>query len=156
MADPKVITIIPARMASTRLPGKPLADIAGLPMIVHVLRRAQDARTGEVVVATDSEAVFACVDKAGGRAIMTRADHVSGSDRIFEALASIDPEGECKIVLNVLQDRLGRAAAGEIDVAHGTERRTATQRTRTSRKTSVAAPLVSMPARTPIRSPELT
>jgi 3-deoxy-manno-octulosonate cytidylyltransferase (CMP-KDO synthetase) len=104
MAEPKVITINPARMASTRLPGKPLADIAGLPMIVHVLRRAQDARTGEVVVATDSEAVFACVDKAGGRAIMTRADHVSGSDRIFEALASIDPEGECKIVLNVQGD----------------------------------------------------
>lgn len=104
MADPKVITIIPARMASTRLPGKPLADIAGTPMIVHVLRRAQEARTGEVVVATDSEAVFACVDKAGGRAIMTRTDHVSGSDRIFEALASIDPEGECGIVLNVQGD----------------------------------------------------
>jgi 3-deoxy-manno-octulosonate cytidylyltransferase (CMP-KDO synthetase) len=104
MADPKVITIIPARMASTRLPGKPLADIAGLPMIVHVLRRAQEARTGEVVVATDSEAVFACVDKAGGRAIMTRTDHVSGSDRIFEALTAVDPEGECKIVLNVQGD----------------------------------------------------
>jgi 3-deoxy-manno-octulosonate cytidylyltransferase (CMP-KDO synthetase) len=91
-------------MASTRLPGKPLADIAGLPMIVHVLRRAQEARTGEVVVATDSEAVFACVDKAGGRAIMTRTDHVSGSDRIFEALTAVDPEGECKIVLNVQGD----------------------------------------------------
>jgi 3-deoxy-manno-octulosonate cytidylyltransferase (CMP-KDO synthetase) len=81
-----------------------LADIAGLPMIVHVLRRAQEARTGEVVVATDSEAVFACVDKAGGRAIMTRTDHVSGSDRIFEALTAVDPEGECKIVLNVQGD----------------------------------------------------
>ncbi len=104
MADPKVITIIPARMASTRLPGKPLADIAGTPMIVHVLRRAQEARTGEVVVATDSEAVFACVDKAGGRAIMTRTDHISGSDRIFEALASIDPERQCGIVLNVQGD----------------------------------------------------
>jgi 3-deoxy-manno-octulosonate cytidylyltransferase (CMP-KDO synthetase) len=104
MADPKVITIIPARMASTRLPGKPLADIAGLPMIVHVLRRAQEARTGEVVVATDSEAVFACVDKAGGRAIMTRTDHVSGSDRIAEALAAVDPEVSCGIVLNVQGD----------------------------------------------------
>ena len=104
MADPKVITVIPARMASTRLPGKPLADIAGTPMIVHVLRRAQAAHTGEVVVATDSEAVFACVDKAGGRAIMTRTDHVSGSDRISEALAAVDPEGACQIVLNVQGD----------------------------------------------------
>jgi 3-deoxy-manno-octulosonate cytidylyltransferase (CMP-KDO synthetase) len=104
MADPRVITIIPARMASTRLPGKPLADIAGIPMIVHVLRRAQAAHIGEVVVATDSEAVFACVDKAGGRAIMTRTDHVSGSDRIFEALMSVDPEERSEIVLNVQGD----------------------------------------------------
>jgi 3-deoxy-manno-octulosonate cytidylyltransferase (CMP-KDO synthetase) len=104
MSHPKVITVIPARMASTRLPGKPLADIAGTPMIVHVLRRAQEARTGEVVVATDSEAVLACVDKAGGRAIMTRTDHVSGSDRISEALAAVDPEGLCQIVLNVQGD----------------------------------------------------
>ncbi len=79
-------------MASTRLPGKPLADIAGLPMIVHVLRRAQEARIGEVVVATDSEAIAAAVEKAGGRAVMTRADHASGSDRIYEALEALDPE----------------------------------------------------------------
>ena len=98
------VIIVPARLASTRLPGKPLADIVGLPMIVHVLRRAQAAHTGEVVVATDSEAVFACVDKAGGRAIMTRTDHVSGSDRISEALAAVDPEGVCQIVLNVQGD----------------------------------------------------
>ena len=104
MAAADVITIIPARMASTRLPGKPLADIAGTPMIVHVLRRAEAAGTGQVVVATDSEAIFACVEKAGGRAIMTRADHVSGSDRIFEALTSADPEGRCAIVLNVQGD----------------------------------------------------
>jgi 3-deoxy-manno-octulosonate cytidylyltransferase (CMP-KDO synthetase) len=104
MADPEVITIIPARMASTRLPGKPLADIAGTPMIVHVLRRAEAAGTGSVVVATDSEAIFACVEKAGGRAVMTRADHVSGSDRISEALESADPERRCGIVLNVQGD----------------------------------------------------
>ena len=104
MADPAVITIIPARMASTRLPGKPLADIGGTPMIVHVLRRAQAAGIGPVVVATDSEAIFAGVEKAGGRAVMTRADHVSGSDRIFEALASADPEARCGIVLNVQGD----------------------------------------------------
>jgi 3-deoxy-manno-octulosonate cytidylyltransferase (CMP-KDO synthetase) len=104
MAEPQVMTLIPARMASTRLPGKPLIDIAGTPMIVHVLRRAQAAGTGPVVVATDSEAIFACVEKAGGRAIMTRADHISGSDRIFEALTNADPEGRYGIVLNVQGD----------------------------------------------------
>src|SRR5262249_52263978 len=97
MAD--VLILIPARMASTRLPGKPLLDIAGEPMIVHVMRRAQAARVGEVVVATDSEVIAACVEKAGGRAVMTRADHVSGSDRIFEALEVIDPQRRSSIVL---------------------------------------------------------
>jgi 3-deoxy-manno-octulosonate cytidylyltransferase (CMP-KDO synthetase) len=91
-------------MASTRLPGKPLADIAGEPMIVHVMRRAQEADLGAVVVATDSEAIATCVEKAGGRAVMTRADHVSGSDRIFEALGSADPTGRCGIVVNVQGD----------------------------------------------------
>ena len=104
MADSDVLIVIPARMASTRLPGKPLADIAGEPMIVHVLRRAQDANVGDVVVATDSEAIAACVEKAGGRAVMTRADHLSGSDRIFEALGSADPTGRCGIVVNVQGD----------------------------------------------------
>ena len=91
-------------MASSRLPGKPLADIAGLPMIVHVLRRAQAAKIGEAVVATDSEAVAAAVEKAGGRAIMTRTDHVSGSDRIYEALEALDPEHRIGIVVNVQGD----------------------------------------------------
>ena len=104
MADNDVLIIIPARMASERLPGKPLADIAGEPMIVHVLRRAAAAAAGPVVVATDSEAIAACVEKAGGRAVMTRADHASGSDRIFEALESIDPEGRAGIVVNVQGD----------------------------------------------------
>jgi 3-deoxy-manno-octulosonate cytidylyltransferase (CMP-KDO synthetase) len=104
MADNDVLIVIPARMASTRLPGKPLADIAGEPMIVHVMRRAQEADLGAVVVATDSEAIFSCVEKAGGRAVMTRADHVSGSDRIFEALGSADPTGRCGIVVNVQGD----------------------------------------------------
>jgi 3-deoxy-manno-octulosonate cytidylyltransferase (CMP-KDO synthetase) len=99
-----VLVLIPARMASTRLPGKPLADIAGEPMIVHVMRRAQAAGVGPVVVATDSEAIAACVEKAGGRALMTRADHVSGSDRIFEALAAADPEGSADIIVNVQGD----------------------------------------------------
>jgi 3-deoxy-manno-octulosonate cytidylyltransferase (CMP-KDO synthetase) len=101
---PDAIILIPSRLASTRLPGKPLADIHGAPMIVHVLRRAQAAGIGEVVVATDSEAVAAAVEKANGRAIMTRSDHVSGSDRIFEALEALDPERCIDIVVNVQGD----------------------------------------------------
>ncbi|MSO67329.1 MAG: 3-deoxy-manno-octulosonate cytidylyltransferase [Pseudolabrys sp.] len=101
---PNTIILIPARMASTRLPGKPLVDIAGLPMIVHVLRRAQAAKIGEAVVATDSEAIQAAVEKSGGRAVMTRADHVSGSDRIYEALEALDPEHAIEIVVNVQGD----------------------------------------------------
>jgi 3-deoxy-manno-octulosonate cytidylyltransferase (CMP-KDO synthetase) len=98
------LVLIPARMASTRLPGKPLADIAGEPMIVRVMRRAQAAHLGPVVVATDSEVIAACVEKAGGRAVMTRADHVCGSDRIFEALAAADPRRTASIVVNVQGD----------------------------------------------------
>jgi 3-deoxy-manno-octulosonate cytidylyltransferase (CMP-KDO synthetase) len=109
MAD--VLILIPARMASTRLPGKPLLDIAGEPMIVHVMRRAQAARVGEVVVATDSEVIAACVEKAGGRAVMTRADHASGSDRIFEALDVIDPQRRSSIIVNVQADLPTLAAA---------------------------------------------
>jgi 3-deoxy-manno-octulosonate cytidylyltransferase (CMP-KDO synthetase) len=99
-----VLILIPARMAASRLPGKPLADIAGEPMIVHVLRRAEAARIGPVVVATDSEVVAAAVEKAGGRAVMTRADHASGSDRIHEALGLVDPRGRAAIVVNVQGD----------------------------------------------------
>jgi 3-deoxy-manno-octulosonate cytidylyltransferase (CMP-KDO synthetase) len=98
----EILILIPARMASNRLPGKPLADIAGEPMIVHVMRRAEEARLGPVVVATDSEVIAACVEKAGGRAAMTRADHASGSDRIFEALNAADPDA--RIVVNVQGD----------------------------------------------------
>ena len=99
-----VLILIPARMASSRLPGKPLADIAGEPMIVHVMRRAQAARLGPVVVATDSEAIAACVEKAGGRATMTRSDHGSGSDRVFEALPAADPGTRAGIIVNVQGD----------------------------------------------------
>ena len=91
-------------MAATRLPGKPLADIAGLPMIVHVLRRAEAAAVGPVVVATDSPEIEAAVHKAGGRAVITRADHPSGSDRIFEALGKVDPDRSADVVLNVQGD----------------------------------------------------
>ncbi|MEX0751438.1 MAG: 3-deoxy-manno-octulosonate cytidylyltransferase [Xanthobacteraceae bacterium] len=99
-----ILIIIPARMASTRLPGKPLAEIGGKPMIVHVLRRAEAAALGPVVVATDSPEIAAAVERASGRAVMTRGDHVSGSDRIFEALGRVDPQGKAAIVVNVQGD----------------------------------------------------
>jgi 3-deoxy-manno-octulosonate cytidylyltransferase (CMP-KDO synthetase) len=101
---PDTLVLIPARLASTRLPGKPLADIGGQPMIVQVLRRAEAAGIGETVVATDSEVVAAAVEKSGGRAIMTRSDHHSGSDRIYEALEALDPEHRVGIVVNVQGD----------------------------------------------------
>jgi 3-deoxy-manno-octulosonate cytidylyltransferase (CMP-KDO synthetase) len=104
MVKGDVLVLIPARMAASRLPGKPLADIGGLPMIVHVLRRAQAAAVGPVVVATDSADIASVVERAGGRAVMTRADHASGSDRIFEALELIDPDGRVSIVVNVQGD----------------------------------------------------
>jgi 3-deoxy-manno-octulosonate cytidylyltransferase (CMP-KDO synthetase) len=101
---PDTLILIPARMAATRLPGKPLADIAGLPMIVHVLRRAEAAAIGPVVVATDSPAIEAAVQEAGGRAVITRPDHASGSDRVFEALGKVDPARQAAIVVNVQGD----------------------------------------------------
>jgi 3-deoxy-manno-octulosonate cytidylyltransferase (CMP-KDO synthetase) len=101
---PRTLIVIPARMHSTRLPMKPLADIAGQPMIVHVWRRAMAADVGPVVVATDHEEIVAAVQRAGGQAVMTRADHVSGSDRVFEAVAKVDPKAEAEIVLNLQGD----------------------------------------------------
>ena len=109
------LIVIPARMHASRLPGKPLADIAGEPMIVHVWRRAMAAEVGRVVVATDAEEIFAAVREAGGEAIMTRGDHVSGSDRVFEAVSKVDPDGDRDIVINLqgdlptLEPRLVRA-----------------------------------------------
>jgi 3-deoxy-manno-octulosonate cytidylyltransferase (CMP-KDO synthetase) len=100
----EVLVFIPARMAAARLPGKPLADIAGLPMIVHVLRRAEAAAVGRVMVATDSAEIEAAVREAGGCAVMTRTDHLSGSDRVFEALERADPDGKADIVVNVQGD----------------------------------------------------
>ena len=82
------LIMIPSRMASTRLPGKPLADIHGAPMIVHVWRRAMEAEIGRVVVATDSPEIAAAIRSAGGEAQMTRADHPNGTDRIFEAVSA--------------------------------------------------------------------
>jgi 3-deoxy-manno-octulosonate cytidylyltransferase (CMP-KDO synthetase) len=102
MAD--VLILIPARMAASRLPGKPLADIAGEPMIAHVVRRANAAAIGPVAVATDSAEIAAAAQKCGARAVMTRPDHASGSDRIFEALAKVDPAGAAKVIINVQAD----------------------------------------------------
>ena len=96
--------LIPARMASSRLPDKPLADIGGLPMIVQVVRRAEAARIGRVVVATDSADIATAVTSHGGEAVMTRTDHPSGSDRIFEALRMVDVAGAHDIILNIQGD----------------------------------------------------
>ena len=100
----QVLVLIPARMASTRLPGKPLADIAGAPMIVQVARRAAEAEVGRVVVAVDHQDIYDAVVAAGFEAVMTRADHQSGSDRIREAMLKVDPEGKARTIINVQGD----------------------------------------------------
>jgi 3-deoxy-manno-octulosonate cytidylyltransferase (CMP-KDO synthetase) len=102
MSDP--IVVIPARMAASRLPGKPLADINGEPMIAHVWKRAVAAGAGPVIVATDSIDIAAVVRARGGIAVMTRSDHPSGSDRVHEAVESFDPAGEHRIVINLQGD----------------------------------------------------
>ncbi|MDE3061261.1 MAG: 3-deoxy-manno-octulosonate cytidylyltransferase [Pseudomonadota bacterium] len=98
------IILIPARMAATRLPGKPLADIAGKPMIVRVLERAKLSGIRDIAVACDSEAIAAAVEKAGGRAVLTDPNLPSGSDRIWQALTKIDPQEKHDIVLNLQGD----------------------------------------------------
>jgi 3-deoxy-manno-octulosonate cytidylyltransferase (CMP-KDO synthetase) len=104
MAATNTLVLIPARMASTRLPGKPLAEIGGVPMIVQVMRRAAAARVGRVVVATDSPEIAAAVTAAGGEVVMTRPDHPSGSDRIHEALGTLDAAGTVDTIINVQGD----------------------------------------------------
>jgi 3-deoxy-manno-octulosonate cytidylyltransferase (CMP-KDO synthetase) len=98
------IVIIPARRAASRLPGKPLADIAGEPMIVHVWRRAMEADVGPVLVATDDSEIMEAVRAAGGEAVMTRADHPSGSDRVFEAVSLLDSDGRHDVIVNIQGD----------------------------------------------------
>ena len=104
MPEGDVLVLIPARMASNRLPGKALADIAGKPMIVHMLALAKSAAVGPVAVATDSREVVSVVEAAGGQAVMTRADLASGSDRIHEAMGLVDPAGRANIVVNLQGD----------------------------------------------------
>ncbi len=98
------VIIIPARMAASRLPGKPLADIAGKPMIQHVWERAMAADIAPVWVATDDDAIAEAVQAAGGNAVKTRADHPSGSDRTFEAVERIDPDRHFDMILNLQGD----------------------------------------------------
>jgi len=98
------IVLIPARMAATRLPGKPLADIGGVPMIVRVMRQAQAADIGPVAVAAGDPEIAAAVEAAGGRAILTDPDLPSGSDRILAALAELDPAGSHDVVINLQGD----------------------------------------------------
>ena len=103
-SSPSALVLIPARLAATRLPGKPLADIAGVPMIVQVWRRACEADVGPVAVATDDATIFQAVADHGGRAVMTRADHPSGSDRVHEAAGLIDPDERHGVIVNVQGD----------------------------------------------------
>jgi 3-deoxy-manno-octulosonate cytidylyltransferase (CMP-KDO synthetase) len=98
------IVLIPARMAATRLPGKPLADIGGIPMIVRVLRQAQAANVGPVAVAAGDAEIVAAVEAAGGLAVLTHPDLPSGSDRILAALQQIDPDGAHDVVINLQGD----------------------------------------------------
>ena len=129
MTTPKnPIVVIPARMASTRLPDKPLADIAGDAMIVHVCRRAMEADCGPVVVACAEQVIADAIEAAGGKAVLTDPDHPSGSDRIYEAVEKFDPDGRFDAVINLQGDIptiekaavravLGPLDDGDIDIA---------------------------------------
>jgi 3-deoxy-manno-octulosonate cytidylyltransferase (CMP-KDO synthetase) len=100
----KPIVLIPARMASTRLPGKPLADIAGVAMIVRVWRQAVAAKIGPVVVAAAEQEIVAAIEAQGGRAVLTPPDLPSGSDRVCAALQMIDAGGAHDVIVNLQGD----------------------------------------------------
>ncbi|MCZ6720598.1 MAG: 3-deoxy-manno-octulosonate cytidylyltransferase [Proteobacteria bacterium] len=130
MSEPaNPIVVIPSRRKATRLPDKPLLEIAGEAMIVHVWRRACEAAIGPVIVAAGEAEIAEAVSTAGGEAVLTRADHASGSDRIFEAVEQVDPLGRHDAVVNIqgdlptLDPALPRRALGLLDrdeVAIGT------------------------------------
>ena len=103
-SDDNPFIIIPARLASTRLPNKPLADIAGKPMIVHVWQRAVEADVGEVVVSCADREIEDAVTGVGGNAFRSRPDHPSGSDRVFEAAQALDRIGRHDVIINVQGD----------------------------------------------------
>lgn len=98
------LTLIPARMEATRLPGKPLREINGEPMIIHVWRRAVEADIGPVIVATDHQEIASAIEAVGGKACLTRSDHASGSDRIYEALLKSDEAGKYSKIINLQGD----------------------------------------------------
>jgi len=98
------IVIVPARMASMRLPDKPLADIHGKPMIVHVMDRAAEADVGPVLCAAAEIKIISAVKNAGYKAVLTDPDHPSGSDRIWEALCAEDPNGSYDVIVNLQGD----------------------------------------------------
>ncbi|MBA4790906.1 MAG: 3-deoxy-manno-octulosonate cytidylyltransferase [Rhizobiales bacterium] len=100
----KPVILIPSRLAATRLPNKPLLDLNGEPMIVAVWRRAMEADLAPVYVAADTPAIMDAIQAVGGKAVMTRMDHPSGSDRIFEAVESIDPDRTFDAIINVQGD----------------------------------------------------
>lgn len=100
----KPLIVIPARLAATRLPGKPLARIGNAPMIVHVMQRAIEAKLGPVIVACDAEEIATAVEQAGGQAVLTNPAHPSGSDRIWEAVQKFDPAGAYDIIINLQGD----------------------------------------------------
>ena len=105
MSSPKnPIIVIPARLASKRLPDKPIADINGQPMIVHVWRRALEADVGPVIVACDDSLIVDAVKEVGGDAVFTNPDHASGSDRVFEAMHIVDPLKKHDCVINLQGD----------------------------------------------------
>ncbi len=96
--------LIPSRLAATRLPNKPLADISGVPMIVHVWRRAREADIGPVLVAAGDQPIVDVIKDAGGDAVLTDPKHPTGSDRIWEALTRADPDGRYDVIVNVQGD----------------------------------------------------
>ncbi|MCB8873622.1 3-deoxy-manno-octulosonate cytidylyltransferase [Acidisoma silvae] len=147
------VIIIPSRLASTRLPRKPLADLNGEPMIVAVWRRAMEADIAPVVVATDTPEIAEAIRAVGGTAVMTAEAHPSGSDRIFEALTRFDPSQRHDVVLNVQGDlpllapatiRAAASVLDDPDVAIGTpvaEIHREEERTASSVVKMVGAPL---------------
>ncbi len=98
------LIVIPARLAASRLPGKPMADICGDPMIVHVWRRAMEADCGPVIVACDATEIADAIARVGGRAVMTRSDHPSGSDRIWEAVEAVSGDYPADVIINLQGD----------------------------------------------------
>ncbi|EPY03159.1 3-deoxy-manno-octulosonate cytidylyltransferase [Magnetospirillum fulvum] len=104
MTDSVPLIVIPARLHATRLPGKPLADIHGVPMIVHVWRRAVEAGLGPVLVAAGEPEIADAVRAHGGEAVLTDPDHPSGSDRVWEAVQRFDPTGRHDAIVNLQGD----------------------------------------------------